>query len=401
MGSFVVDGSSRMRYDNMRAAEEDRMGAEMARIAKENDLIDDETAKNWSTEWHVKGELQQQWSDDIREKYNADAGAQPASEEIMSLEEAKRIKAKKDADLEEWCAAFEAGVIDEQGLMVATGEEFVAGDYNRYWKAKGRNAQQHKKPQKKTETKKDSLSKAVDDEATKPVATKKTSELTIIDKSDAFTDQSSTKKTKKAPKKATKILPSGDIPSDGESPSDDEKLKASSANDDDFCLLPLANQDAPLPNYQELNYYKLTALLRERNIRSGGRVERCRNRLIQDDIYIVTGQWDKRDARNWKHQNREVKTNAPKVPNMPVAPPAKFTAAMAQARQALNDNPVQDKRHPYAPIKPGLPQAGGGYLADVPRMYSIINKRTRNDDEDEDEDGDDGSPSTSKKLRTV
>lgn len=374
------------------------MGAEMARIAKEKGLIDEETAKNWSTPWHAKGALEQQWSEEVRQKQNTEDGTESTPEAIISLEEAQRIKAKKDVDLEEWCAAFEAGVIDGQGKVVATGKEFEPGDYNKSLKAAKRDAHQPQKSKKAVDGKKGSPGKAVDGKVAKSTASKKNPDLTIVDETNSFVSHPTTKKATKPPKKATNPSPSGKASSSNSPAVEKEKPKAgSSRNDDDFCLLPVSG----LPNYQQFKYNHLTALLRERMVRSGGGEERCRNRLIQDDIHIVNEDWEKRDARDWKHENREVKTEAPDVPNMPIAPPAKFTAAMRQARKELKNKPVQNSTHPYATIRPQLQEADESQNGS-PEKLALVNKRGRDDeDEGNEDDLDDGTPPASKKLKAV
>ena len=311
---------------NARALREDRMGAEMARIAKEKDLINDETAANWSTPWHAKGEVVQSWSEETRTKYNGENAIVP--EEVMSLEEALRIKAKKDADQEEFVAAFEARLINENGVVIASGEKFEAGMFNRHNKSNERQQMRNADIPKK-----ELLKKVTEGRVTKSTASKKSSELNIIDETSSFAKKAVAKAPKAASKsdgKESVSKATSKSTSASPSPIVKEKSLGEPDNDDNFCLLPRPG----LPNYQAFKYYDLTALLRDRNIRSGGREERCRNRLIQDDIYIIDQQWDMRDARNWNHQQREVKTEAPTVPNMPVAPPAKLTAAMKKARKA-------------------------------------------------------------------
>lgn len=351
-----------------RSAREDKMGAEMARIGQEKGLIDDETARNWSTQWHTQGELVQTWSEETRAKYNGENAIVP--EEIMSLEEALRIKAKKDADQEEVVAAFQAGFIDENGIVVASGEEFEAGSYSRLTKSRER--------QRKEAPKKETLKKVTDGRVTKPTAAKKSLELKIIDETTSVAAKAVTKPTNAAPKKDDKKAAPKAVStstSDKFSPGRKEKSPGEVANDDDFCLLPRPG----MPNYQDYKYYDLTALLRDRNVRSGGREERCRNRLIQDDIYIVNQQWDMRDARNWTHQSREVKTESPNVPNMPVAPPAKITAAMKKTRKAGQKAIDPDARSSTLPTA----------------------NKTRKRSRDDEDDGDAGSDTTANKKAKI
>lgn len=325
---FTADGRMRSGCGDARAATEDRMAAEMARIGQEKGLIDDETARNWSLEWHTKGELIQSWTKETRSKYGPEDDIVP---EEISLEDAERIKMKQDADLEEWVMAFEEGFIDENGIQKDSGEAFVAMTYKRLMKSRQRDT-------KLRATKKDMSKKEQEVLVTESTASRKAHKKSITDESTSSKSPSDAGSLMNMPKEST----NQDNVNEAANKKRSSKAKVI---DDKFSVLPLPG----LPNYQEYKYNDLAALCRERNIRSGGGEQKVRNRLIQDDMYVVDSEFDKRDAKNYSHVGRAHQTVPPIVENAPKSEPAVLTTAMRSQQRAMRKAPdMSTNRHAYA-----------------------------------------------------
>ncbi|KAJ4351708.1 uncharacterized protein N0V89_007051 [Didymosphaeria variabile] len=329
----------RTGYGDARAAREDRMGNAMSTIAQAKGLIDDETAKNWSTSWRTKGHIKLNWSEQKVAKYNAENGVM--SESLMSFKEAEAIKKKKDQDLEEWCMAYNLGIIDETGNLTGSRAEMPV------MKSKSRERDARREDAKKEAEKQDPLKKVKEGRVTKKIGPKKTTDLPTTTKGSSPASSPAAKPTKKADvETATK-------------PAKAAPKKAASKSVKKPDELPIAHRPGR-PSYAEYEYYELVALCRDRNIKSGGGDQAVRNHLIRDDI-ALDDRLPTRDAKNYTSRN-ESKTLAPVVPNMPIAPPAVYVRP--------------------APKKKGT-------------------KRTRNGDDDDDDDDDDQPKKKGKKVKTT
>ncbi|KAF1965990.1 hypothetical protein BU23DRAFT_560683 [Bimuria novae-zelandiae CBS 107.79] len=269
---------------------------------------------------------------------------------MMGLEEALRIKAKNDEELEEWCAAYKAGFIDDDGFVVSTGEELLPGEYTAVVKARERDAQREaakKVASREASPKKDPLKKVQEGRVTKAAASKKASEFTIIDQTPAFLEPAS---AKAGPEKAEKAGKTNKAKAKGEPKPEAATAKPCSQTrkaDDDFSVRSLPG----LPHYQEYNYNQLVAICRERNIKSGGGAQKVRNRLIEDDILVTQDKFDERDVRNYSHEGRDHTTPAPFVQNAPVAKPAEMTPAMRKKQRSMKKNsPAPTTTEPSATV---------------------------------------------------
>ncbi|KAL1593405.1 hypothetical protein SLS60_011013 [Paraconiothyrium brasiliense] len=325
---LAFEGTHRLQrtgYGDAHAAREDRMSNAMSITAQAKGLIDDETAKNWSTSWHTKGHIELNWSEQIAAKYNAENGT--TSESLMSLKEAEAIKKKKDQDLEEWCMAYSLGIIDENGNPIGSRDKVPI------IKSKSRERDARRADAKKEAEKQNPLKKVQEDKVTKKIRTKKTSDLpTIAGGSSPSLSLVEKPATKAGVKTATK-------------PAEAAPKKAASKNAKKPDEAPIAHRPGR-PSYAEYEYYELVALCRDRNIKSGGGDQAVRNRLIRDDIALDDG-LPTRDAKNYASRN-ESKTVAPVVPNMPIAPPAVYVrpAPKKKGTKRTRDDHDDDQPRP-------------------------------------------------------
>lgn len=302
--AVLVEGGinlQRTRYGDARAAREDQMGVAMAAGAQAKGLIDDETAKNWATPWHLKGAIQLNWSQQILDKHNAMNGIVP--EKVMSLKEAEAIKKKKDRDLEEWAAAYLRGEIDENGKPIAskTMRSKVKSKFQEKLERRGA-----RKKEEEKKTKADSLHKVQDGRVTKKMASKKTVGLPTIPEASSPEPVSD---AAPAPKKLAVKPASAPI----------KKKTSTKANPFEAPITPLPGY----PSYSEYKYNELNALCRDRNIKSGGDEKALRHRLIRDDTLVVNGELHLRDAKNYACR-KEHDRKAPVVEGAPIASPARY-----------------------------------------------------------------------------
>lgn len=309
----------RTSYGDARAAREDQMSAAMAVNAQAKGLIDDETAKNWSTPWHQNGHIELNWSQRIINKYNAKNGIVP--EKVMSLKEAKAIKKKKDQDLEEWATSYMIGIIDVNGNQI--GSSTVKPTVKpKSWERDAR-----REAAKKDAEKKDPLQKVQEGRVTKKSGSEKTPKLPTIAEASSPAPKLAVKKAaKKTIAKPDQAAPENN-PSVGE-----KKYEAP--------ITPLPG----CPSYAEYKYNDLSALCRERNIKSGGDEQALRYRLICDDTFVINGQSHLRDAKNYASRKQHDHP-APVVPNAPDALPAAYKRSAPKnstAKRARDDDDDDD-----------------------------------------------------------
>ncbi|KAF2658673.1 hypothetical protein K491DRAFT_676263 [Lophiostoma macrostomum CBS 122681] len=100
-------------FGESRFATEDVMMKDHAQCLLEAGAIDAEQAARLSVPWHEKGVLNGPvWDDKYLDP------SRKADIEIMSLEKARKIQARKDAKMKKWLADWEAGRIDENGNAI-------------------------------------------------------------------------------------------------------------------------------------------------------------------------------------------------------------------------------------------------------------------------------------------
>ncbi|KAF2795997.1 hypothetical protein K505DRAFT_373520 [Melanomma pulvis-pyrius CBS 109.77] len=297
----VPSEPERDAYGSARASTESRLMAEHAALLLERNIIDADTAAKLSTPWHKTGVLSLQWE----EKYLQDRSPTlQGGGEIMDLEKARRIAARKDAAERKWLADFEAGRIDEDGKRISPPQSNSDVDVSSGSDIEVLLASPPKKvaapkkaaTPKKEAPKKEAIKKVASGRVSKPSQAANKMALPPIPEAEEPQDPSST--VPPPPPPAVKPAPGAKS----------RPRKGKPAN----FIVP----DPGAENYEQFSYMELLAIGRERGLKTGGDEWKVRERLISDDNAVRDG--TERDLATYGRSGaRKFQTKAPVVAKAP------------------------------------------------------------------------------------
>jgi hypothetical protein len=253
-----------------------------AQCLLEAGVIDADQAARLAVPWHEKGVLNGRIWD---EKY-LDA-SRKADLEIMSLEKAKKIQARKDAKMKKWLENWEAGRIDEDGKPIV--QDVVVSDETEVENEDegdgGLTTDETESEVEVVQTKKKPpIGRALLAQKTQltPIAEEKSS----IMASPLPAPVNLIPRPPPTPQKSTISRPIG---------------------------IPGTPSEA-MPDYKGFSYYQLVALCRKRGLSSGGKTDKVRARLMADDVAVRDGT-ARKDLATYSisEKKREYKTEAPEV----------------------------------------------------------------------------------------